>query len=194
MRSADIYAVLVDLGYENTTAQLLSVPPYAAAALLTIIVGYIADKTRQRGICAMVVAIFGIVGFAILLTDAPAGTKYAATFLAAMGIYPCVTNVATWITNNSEGVYKRGISVGVALGWANLQGCVVVNVYRNVDAPRFVLGHSAVLGYLTVALLGGSALHYVLLRRENMLRSTGRRDYTIEGKSEVEIRLMGDQR
>ena len=41
--------VIKELGYTSTHAQLLSVPPYAVAAVATITVGFIADRTRMRG-------------------------------------------------------------------------------------------------------------------------------------------------
>jgi len=154
----------------------------------------VGDRTKQRGLCAIAIAPLGVIGFALLLSDVPVGAKYAATFLAAMGIYPCIPNTISWVANNTEGVYKRGITLGLAMGWANLQGCVVSNVYRGADAPRFVPGHAVVLGYLAVALVGGSILHYLLLRRENALRRAGLRDHLVEGKSPEEIKLMGDMR
>lgn len=186
--------VLRELGHTSTKAQLLSIPPYAAAAVLTIAVGVIGDRTKQRGISGMAVAPLSVVGFALLLSDVSASVKYAATFLAAMGIYPCIPNIISWVANNTEGVYKRGITLGIAMGWANLQGCVVSNVYRGVDAPRFIVGHAVVLGYLSLALFGGSVLHFILLRRENNLRRQGLRNHWTEGKSQAEIRLLGDER
>ena len=59
--------IIRDLGYESTTAQLLSVPPYAVAAVLTIIIGFTADRTRQRGWCNIGISVLAIVGFAMLL-------------------------------------------------------------------------------------------------------------------------------
>ena len=59
--------IIRDLGYTSTTAQLLSVPPYAVAAVLTIIIGIVADRTRQRGLCNIAVSFLGIIGFAMLL-------------------------------------------------------------------------------------------------------------------------------
>lgn len=111
------------MGYKAHIAQLMSVPPYAAAALITIAVGYLGDRTRRRGIYAMVVAPLGMIGFAILLADAPVAAKYTGTFLAATGIYPLIPNTICWLTSNTEGSYKRGMSLGIAMGWANLQGC-----------------------------------------------------------------------
>ncbi|KAK4949705.1 hypothetical protein LTR10_011546 [Elasticomyces elasticus] len=186
--------ILAELGYKSTTAQLLSIPPYAVAAVLTVAVGFIGDRTKQRGICAITVTPLAIIGFSVLLSDASSHAKYAATFLAAMGIYPMVPLTAAWVANNTEGSYKRAVTIGIMMGWSNLQGVVTSNVYRGVDAPRFIPGHAVVLGYLVLALWGGSILHHVLLRRENRLRKAGARDYLIEGKSPEQIRLMGDMR
>ena len=127
----------------------------------------IGDRTGQRGINAIVTSLFGVAGFIMLLASTSPTVKLAATYLAAIGIYPCIPNTITWVANNTEGVYKRGVTLGIAMGCANLQGVVISNVYRAQDAPRFIPGHAVVVGYLSVGLFGGSVLHYVLLRREN---------------------------
>lgn len=50
------------------------------------------------------------------------------------------------------------------------------------------------MAYLTIFLLGGSALQYVLLRAENAKRLAGKRDIWVEGKTEEEIEMLGDKR
>ena len=182
------------LGYTKNRAQLLSVPPYAVAAILTITVGWIADRTRQRGLCNISTSFLGIIGFGMLLSAKSAGVQYAGTFLGAMGIYPCISNTITWVANNTEGVYKRGVTLGFVIGWGNLNGVVSSNIYRATDSPKYRKGHGIVMGYLVVFLLGGSVANYVLLKRENALRLAGRRDHTIEGKNEAEIEAMGDMK
>ncbi|KAJ6093536.1 hypothetical protein N7486_008825 [Penicillium sp. IBT 16267x] len=182
------------VSYSSIHAQLLSVPPYAAAAILTVTVGFIADRTRQRGLCNIATSILGIVGFSMLLGCQSAGARYAGTFLGAMGIYPAIANTISWSSNNIEGVYKRGVSLGFIIGWGNLNGIVSSNIYRAADAPRFYPGHATVLAYLVVFLLGGSIVQYVLLRRENAKRRRGERDHWIEGLSQSEIELLGDKR
>lgn len=79
--------IIAGLGYTSTMANLLSVPPYAIAAVVTVVVGYIADRTQQRGYCNMFTSIFGIVGFAMLLGSGSPNVQYAGTFLGAIGIY-----------------------------------------------------------------------------------------------------------
>jgi hypothetical protein len=92
------------------------------------------------------------------------------------------------------GVYKRGVTLGIVIGWGNLNGIVSSNIYRTKDGPSFFPGHGTVLAYLALFLLGGSILQTVLLRIENKKRRNGERDDRVEGLSEREISELGDQR
>ncbi|KAI0553780.1 major facilitator superfamily domain-containing protein [Xylaria curta] len=171
---------------------LLSVPPYAAAALLTVIIGFTADHTRQRGLCNIITSVIGIVGFILLIASSNPAVKYAATFLGALGIYPCISNTITWMANNTEGVYKRGVVLGFVIGWGNLNGIVSSNIF--FDSPRYLQGHGVILAYMTLFLFGGSILMTTLLRIENKKRREGKRDYLAEGKTEAELDRLGDGR
>ncbi|MCJ1462724.1 hypothetical protein MMC07_001327 [Pseudocyphellaria aurata] len=185
--------IVNDMGYKATRAQLLSVPPYAVAAVMTISIGFYADRTRQRGICNMAMSILSIIGFAMLLGGSSPGVRYTGTFLGAMGIYPCISNTITWVSNNTEGVYKRGVTLGFVIGWGNLNGVVSSNIYRTKDSPKYKPGHGVVLAYLILFLLGGSVLQYILLRAENAKRLAGKREVWVEGKSPKEIDALGDK-
>ncbi|KAI4869199.1 MFS general substrate transporter [Hypoxylon rubiginosum] len=187
-------SIIQELGWSTSTvrSQLLSVPPYAAAAVLTVVVGFVADRTRQRGLCNIVVSSVGIAGFLMLLASTDPRVKYAGTFLGALGIYPCISNTISWMANNIEGVYKRGVVLGFVIGWGNLNGVVSSNIYFN--APRYLEGHGVIVAYMAVFLFGGSLLMTILLRIENKKRLQGKRDYLIEGKTAKEIEAMGDHR
>ena len=118
--------IIKALGYTSTRAQLLSVPPYAVAAVLTVTVGFVADRTGKRGYCNMFMACFGVMGFSMLIGSANPHVQYAGVFFGALGIYPCIANTITWTSNNVEGVYKRGVVLGMQIGWGNLNGIVSV--------------------------------------------------------------------
>jgi hypothetical protein len=201
------------MGYKDTKAQLMSVPPYAVAAAMTVFIGWFADRTRWRGYCNMAVSFMGCVGFAMLLGSKNVHVQYAGTFLGAAGIYPTVSNTLTWASNNVEGVYKRGVMVGIVVGWGNMyvpslsyftsdsdtdihsrNGVVSSNIYNPKEKPHYRTGHGTVLAYMFFCLFGGSVLMHVLLRRENALRKAGKRDHWLEGKDAEEIRMMGDVR
>jgi len=186
--------IIKQLGYTSTKANLLSVPPYAAAAIMTITVGWYADRTGQRGLCNIGVSVLGIIGFSMLLGSNEPGVKYAGTFLGALGIYPCIANTISWASNNVEGVFKRGVTLGFVIGWGNLNGIVSSNIYRTKDAPRYFAGHGTVLGYLVIFLFCGSIVTTILLRAENKKRLSGQRDHWLEGKSPEEIGKLGDRK
>ena len=74
------------------------------------------------------------------------------------------------------------------------KGVMSSNIYRAQDKPQYRLGHGVCLAYLTLFLfLGSVATHFALIA-ENKKRKAGKRDHWIEGKSEAEIKLLGDQR
>jgi hypothetical protein len=172
--------------------QLLSVPPYAAGAIATIAVGFASDRTQIRAYFNFGIATCGIVGFTMIMASEKPGVQYVGTFLGAMGIYPAVSLTIAWVANNIEGVYKRGIVMGMVIGWGNLNGVVSSNVY--FDPPRFFQGHGVIVGYLFFGVLCGSITFWYLLRRENKARLAGERDHLIQGKSQAEIAAMLDHR
>ncbi|KAH4284805.1 hypothetical protein HBH64_239740 [Parastagonospora nodorum] len=186
--------ILLAMGYKGTQAQLLSVPPYAVAATVTVIIGWIADKTKWRGYCNMVISFIGCIGFAMLLATDNPHVQYAGTFLGAMGIYPTVSNTLTWASNNVEGSLKRGVMVGVVVGWGNMNGVVSSNIYMTKEKPRYYTGHGIVLAYMFLFLFGGTVFMHFMLKRENKLRKSGARDDLLQGKTESEVEVLGDKR
>jgi len=175
--------------------QLLTVPPYAVAAVATIFMGWVADRTHQRGLCNIGTSLFAIIGFALLTSHPSYHAQYAGVFLGALGIYPCISNTISWVSNNIEGVYKRGVVLGFVIGWGNLNGVVSSNIYMAKDAKNgYRTGHGIVLGYLVVFLFGGSVIMHVLLRRENARRRAGQRDSWTTGKTAAEVEALGDAR
>lgn len=187
-------AIVSGLGWEVTEvwSQLMTVPPYATAALFTILVGWLADRFRVRGLVNVFASMLGMGGFSMLIASDNPKVQYGGTFLAAMGLYPCVSNTITWIANNTEGVYKRGVVLGFVIGWGNLSGIISSNIYFN--GPRFVEGHGVVLGHLAVCLCLGSFVMITLLKRENLKRRQGKRDRRVDGKTAKEIEELGDKR
>lgn len=186
--------ILAGMGYAGTQAQLLSVPPYAVAAALTIFVGYVADRTRLRGYCNMATVSLAIIGFAMLISTNNPKIKYAGTFLGAAGIYPTIPNSLSWAANNMEGVYKRGVVIGIVVGWGNLNGVVSSNIYLVTEKPRYWTGHGTVLAYLVVCLLGGTLFMHFMLKRENRLRLSGARDAKYAAMSPEKKWVAGDNR
>ncbi|KAK7948855.1 uncharacterized protein PG986_009741 [Apiospora aurea] len=186
--------ILKGMGHVGTRAQLLSVPPYAVAAALTVIVGFVADATKYRGYCNAATVLVGISGFVMLLASQNPQVQYAGTFLGAAGIYPTISNTLSWVINNTEGSLKRAVVLGMVVGFGNLNGVVSSNIYLTREAPRFWTGHGVVLGYQVVALLGGTVVMHAALRKMNRDRTAGRMDAKWAAMGEEERWAMGDIR
>ena len=186
--------ILRGMGYAGTRAQLLSVPPYAVAACLTVLVGFLADRTRWRGYCNMATVSVGIVGFVLLLCTSNPKVQYAGTFLGAAGIYPTISNTLSWVNNNFEGSLKRAFVLGMVVGWGNLNGVVSSNIYLDRENPRYWTGHAVNLGFQSICLLGGSVLMHVCLRRANANRRAGKMDEQWGKMTEEERAIAGDNR
>ncbi|KAF2167564.1 hypothetical protein M409DRAFT_22369 [Zasmidium cellare ATCC 36951] len=203
--------VLRGLGFSVIRTNLLSVAPYAAGALFTIFIGFVSDRLMRRGLIQISTSLLGVIGFTLLVAHVHPWVKYGGSFLATMGVYPCVPHSLVWISNNIEGFYKRGIVFGICIGLANLQarlalftarlvetdnsqGVVISYLFPASDAPAYRAGNSTALGYVAIGITLGSMLQYVLLSLENRARRAGKRDARIENKSEEEIAALGDKR
>jgi MFS family permease len=186
--------ILGGMGYKGTKAQLLSVPPYAVAAVLTVSVGFLADRTRWRGYCNMATVTVGIVGFVMLLATDDPQIQYAGTFLGAAGIHPTISNTLSWVNNNTEGSLKRAFVLGMVVGWGNLNGVVSSNIYIDDEKPRYWSGHAVIIGYQAVFLLGGTIFMHIAFRRMNANRKAGKMDEKWAAMSQEQRWIAGDLR
>ncbi|KAF9883845.1 hypothetical protein FE257_002736 [Aspergillus nanangensis] len=141
-------SIIKGLGYTAAQAQLLSVPPYAVAFVLTLTVAILSEKTHRRAPFIMGGSALACIGYIILLTDNRPGVSYVGTIFAAAGIYPAVAIVLSWPANNVSGQTKRCIANAMQISIGNLGAVLGTQLYRTETAPRYFLGHGFALGYL----------------------------------------------
>lgn len=115
----------------------------------------------------------------------------------ALNSYSGVPTSVAWLGGNLQGQTKRGVGMAIQIGIGNLGALVSSNVYRTVDAPRYIIGHSTILGAVGMGLIC-APLYAYLLRRENAKRDLEqiRQDALPEDQKTrytvAELRLMGD--
>lgn len=119
-------SIINSLGYTATNANLLSVPIYTWACILTVLVGFLADRRGQRIMFNFIFLTAGAAGYIILISSKTPGLSYFAIFLAASGIYPLIPNTISIVSNNCEGSYKRSIVLAVVISFGNLNGAVSI--------------------------------------------------------------------
>ncbi|KFY39589.1 hypothetical protein V495_05870 [Pseudogymnoascus sp. VKM F-4514 (FW-929)] len=186
------------VGYTAQVAQLLTIPIYITAAILTIIVAYFSDKAAKAGkprspyifipMCCI------LAGFVIAIAGSAAGNLpglvYAGVLIATCGIYPAFPGNITWISNNLAGSYKRAVGMAFQVGVGNLGGAMASNFYRQKDGPKFLLGHGLEIGFITMGLIG------VVILRLNYARINRKRDLLMDDGAELtdnEISDLGDR-
>ena len=181
--------IIKGLGYTAAQAQLLTVPPYSVATVLTLTVAIASEKTKIRAPFIMGTSSLAVIGYIVLLTNTKPGVAYVGTILAAAGIYPSVAIVLSWPANNVSGQTKRATANALQISIGNLGAVLGTQLYRSNDTPRFFLGHGFALGYLCMNIIVVGTL-WAVLRAENRKRDRGERDGRLEGVSEDE--WLGD--
>ncbi|KAB8232409.1 allantoate permease family MFS transporter [Aspergillus alliaceus] len=176
--------IIKELGYTAAEAQLLSVPPYAVAFVLTITVAVFSERSRRRAPFIMGSTALACIGYIILLTDHRPGVSYVGTIFAAAGIYPAVAIVLSWPANNVSGQTKRAIANAMQISIGNLGAVLGTQLYRTETSPRYYLGHGFSLGYLVANIIVVGVLWQVL-NRENIQKAEVREREGLES-------LIGD--
>lgn len=178
--------IINELGFEATPANLLTVPIYVWACLLTCGVGFLADKYGHRGTFGVVCLMVGAAGYIILIASTNAALSYFAVYLAASGIYPLIPNTIAWFSNNVEGSYKRSVTLAMIISFGNINGAVSSNVYRSKDKPFFRLGHGLVLMYIGIGYIM-TWVAIIYLRRQNAKKLSGEYDEIIRGVNDKDV-------
>ncbi|KAG0633986.1 major facilitator superfamily domain-containing protein [Tuber brumale] len=188
--------IVKNMGYTNKESQLMSVPPYVFACFCTITAGYLADRSKQRGVYMITACLTSIIGFTMLISTHKPAVQYIGTFLAAGGIYPNVPMGVAWNGNNIGGSTKRGVGIAMHVGFGNLGGIIAAFAYRSTDAPRFFSGHGLLIATTTMS-LSLCCFMTMYLRKENARRDAlmSSQGLTLEGYSDDmkdSEREMGD--
>ncbi|CZS99609.1 related to PUTATIVE TARTRATE TRANSPORTER [Rhynchosporium agropyri] len=158
--------IIKQLGYTSAQAQLLTVPPYAVATVLTVIVAILSEKTQKRAPFIIASTSFAIIGYIILLTApiSKPGVSYTGTIFAAAGIYPSTAIVLSWPAANVSGQSKRATATAMTITIGNLGAVLGTQLYRPKTSPRWYLGHGFAIGYLVANLCVVTVLWWSLSR------------------------------
>ncbi|KAK3680912.1 major facilitator superfamily domain-containing protein [Podospora appendiculata] len=184
--------IIRNLGYESSTAQLMTVPIYITAAILAVIVAHFSDKMGKRSPFIIGFLCMMIVGFAMCISTSNPRVVYAGVFVATCAIYPAFPGVISWLCNNLAGSYKRSAGMAIQIGVGNLGGAMASNFYRQKDSPRFILGHALEIAFITAGIIASVILltGYASInkKRERKMREGGLDNYTQE-----ELSRLGDK-
>lgn len=128
-------SIVKSLGYSGVDSQVHSIPVWAVAAVVTVIVLYLTDRLQHRYGFIMFGVTFASMVYTILLCQGPhpgglnVHVRYMAVFIVTTVCY-CRNRV------NLSGHYKRAIGLAIQIGVRKLGGIVASNIFNSDAAPR----------------------------------------------------------
>ncbi|KAI0890121.1 MFS general substrate transporter [Annulohypoxylon maeteangense] len=150
--------IIRNLGYSASTAQLMTVPIYIVAAILSVIFAFLSDRAGKRSPFIISFLLLMIVGFSMCISSTNPRVVYGGVFLAACSMYPAFPGLVTWLSNNLAGSCKRSAGMALQIGIGNLAGAMASNFYRQKDSPRYILGHGLEIGFIGVGIIAALIL------------------------------------
>ncbi|KAJ6164968.1 hypothetical protein N7470_003640 [Penicillium chermesinum] len=130
--------IIKALGYGTIQTQLHSVPPFAAALGLSILVAYFSDRLDIRFPFILLGDILIIIGLAIMLTmHGPRhfSAEYLGICFITMGAFSAGAVIVCWVLMNMQGHKERSIGSGFVIGVGNAGGILAVFCFTKDDAP-----------------------------------------------------------
>ncbi|TQN64638.1 MFS transporter prlL [Colletotrichum shisoi] len=162
-------------GFMDLQAQLMTVPPYAAAYVVQIIVAWSADRFNARGAHSMALALVGGIGFAVsaVLPPDAYNARYGCLIVGASGAFACIPPLLGWLTSNIFSTAATGLAIAlnVSIG-AGLGQIPGVWIYKAEEKARgYPTGHWANAALLFVVVVGCAGLRaYYGVKNRRILR------------------------
>ncbi|KAI0191092.1 retrograde regulation protein 2 [Astrocystis sublimbata] len=160
--------IIIKDGFNFSTvqAQYLVIPVNLWGAIVCGAGAILSDRYTARFLPLVIYAPFGIIGYAILLSDVSSGVRYFATYLIAIPCFFCTGSNIAWLSANCAPDGKRAASLGIQLTLTNIGGVISGQIYQSGAGPAFTLGHAWSLGSLTFAWLSWWVLRMIYRRRQ----------------------------
>ncbi|KUL86347.1 hypothetical protein ZTR_08542 [Talaromyces verruculosus] len=165
--------ITAGLGYEGLLAQLMTVPPYAVAYVVTLAVSYSADHFNARALHSAVMAFIGAMGFlasAVLPADAYLH-RYGCLIVACSGAFSCIPPLLGWLSSSLISTAGVGLAIALNISFGAPGQIVGVWIYKSDQATRgYPTGHwtNAALLLLVSAGCLGLRLYYGWLNRKSL--------------------------
>lgn len=147
-------SIVQGLGYSRTRTQLLTVPPFACAFVVTMVAAYLADRFKRRGLTASCTTGIALIGAAMAFTLRSINGRYAALILLITGIYSTSPSLISWVPNNSAGHVRRATAIAFAVMLCNVGGIVSTWIYPGSSAPYYLFGAKFNLSLIAITITG----------------------------------------
>jgi hypothetical protein len=140
------------MGFTNTNAQLMTVPPYVAGAISSVVFARLSDRFYWRLPFVAIPLSFVFIGYAIVISfdgdlKGNLGPAFFAIILTCIGIYPIQPAGSSWAANNLAPSSRRAIGVAFNICVGNVGGVVGSYMYLESEKPKYYTGFGLSLAF-----------------------------------------------
>ncbi|KAJ3279386.1 hypothetical protein HK104_001509 [Borealophlyctis nickersoniae] len=120
--------IIFMLGYKSLDATKMSIAPYAAATVLTLLIAHVSDRTRSRAYPLIATSLIAVVGFTVLVASdyTNRSAKYGGAIIATSGVFASIPIVFGWLSNNLRTSTTAATAIALVSSVGNL-GSVVAS-------------------------------------------------------------------
>lgn len=170
-------SITAGLGYKDLQAQLMTVPPYAVAYVVQILVSWSADHFNSRALHSAISATVGACGFlasAALPADAYAH-RYGCLIVAAAGAFACIPPLLGWLSSNIFSTASIGLAIALNIGLGGAPGQILGTWIYKADEAQigYPTGHWTNAGLLFFVAIGCILLRLFYGRKNRRLLEAG---------------------
>jgi MFS family permease len=173
---ANVYGtqVVKTLGYNVVNTQLHSVPPFAAAFGLCIIMAWLSDRINLRLPFILFCSALIIIGLSILITiHSGFSVRYLGICLVCMGAFGGGPMIICWYLMNLQGHKERSIGSAFIISVGNSGGILAPFAFLTKFSPYYRAGYSICMGITVIGLLATLLYTLLILKRNRKTRSAG---------------------
>jgi len=181
--------IVAELGFSPNDTQLLSVGPFVAGFIATMVTAYFSDRYNQRAIPVILISILSVVGFGMYLGTSNKWVAYGSMYLSVPGIYAAIAPLIAWMSNNSEPHYRRATSIAIGFVATNSGGILSTWRFPTKEGPRYT--KTTIMDLIfEIIVIFGAIINVIYLRYKNK-EKIRRRDEILAPYAEME---EGDKR
>lgn len=173
-------SIVQSLGYNTSRAQLMSVPPFVVAFVLSMTGAYVSDKYRCRGIVAMFSSFLCVMGFGVFLGATTPHVQYGSLFFSISGTYLAAPTLSTWSANNAAPHARRATAIAIGFIMTNSGGILATWLLGSLSpAPRYLKATRTLLTFsVLMFLLSGMNTCYLWNqnKKKKNIRVTSKKD------------------
>ncbi|KAI0398285.1 putative allantoate permease [Xylariaceae sp. FL0594] len=166
--------IVKSLGFSSVQTQLHSVPPFAAALGLCVVLAYLADLTDIRLPYVLFTGALLIAGLAILITThGHFSPQYAGIFLVCLGAFSVAPLIICWYLMNLHTYQQRSIGSAWMISFGNTGGIVAPFAFLPKTAPAYRTGYSVCISVAALGFVTSLVYAYLLVREKRKAQVNG---------------------